>query len=139
LLRPQLKNDGDFANNTYVDTAGWGYAEFLLLIGDTDAAVGSTDEATAPKLEECDTSGGTYTAVPDAALSTVIADTDDNKIKQIDVNLSDGTFKRYMRVNAPHAAAGSTGANMAILAILSKPLTGPSNAAERGLDEHVIA
>ncbi len=52
LVPPQLKDDGDFANNTYVDTSGWGYAEFLLQVGDSDVAagdaIGSTAEGTAP-------------------------------------------------------------------------------------------
>ncbi|MDH4203615.1 MAG: hypothetical protein OEV87_12085 [Phycisphaerae bacterium] len=138
LLPPQLKDDGDFANNTYVYTAGWGYVEFLIIAGALDIAVGSTAEDAPLKVEECDTSDGTYTDVTDAEMAAVVGATDDNKISQIDVNLQDGTHKPYMRVNAPHAGDGTTGANMCIVAILSKPLTGPASAAERGLNEHVI-
>ena len=139
LLPPQLKDNGDFAGNTYVDTLGYGYAEFLFITGTIDAAIGSTAEGTAPLIEECDTTDGSYTAVSGAALATAIAATKDDKLKQVDVNLQDGTFKRYMRVQAPHAGDGTTGANAAIVCILSKPLKGPASAAERGLDEHVIA
>lgn len=138
LLPPQLKDDGDFANNTYVDTMGWGYSEFLFIMGATDVAVGSTAEATKPLIEQCDTSGGDYVAITGAELGAVIADSKDSKIKQIDVNLQEGTYKRFMRVQAPHAANGTTGANMAIVCILSKPLKMPESAAERGLDEQVI-
>jgi len=144
LLPPQLKDNGDFANNTYVDTKGWGYVEFLILMGDTDVAsgdaVGSTAEDTAPYIEECDTSGGTYAKLTGAELGTAIQYDDDSKLFQIDVDLVSVEHKRYMRVNAPHSAAGAAnGSNAAILAILSKPELGPQSAAERGLEEHVIA
>ena len=136
VLRPQLKNDGDFANNAYVDTSGRGHVRFEFYVGDTDADVGSTDEATAPKIEECDTSGGSYSDVSSAELSAVISATDDNKIYAIDISLLK-THKRYMRVKAPHAAAGSTGANLCIVAILSQPSIAPVDAAGQGLEEHV--
>ena len=139
LLPPQLKDNGDFAGNTYVDVSGWGYAEFIMLIGTLDAAVGSTAEGNAVKLEECDTAGGTYTDVTDAALADAIGATEDDSLFQIDVNLTDKTHKKYMRVNAPHAGDGTNGANMAILCILSKPQIAPATAAERGLAEHIIA
>lgn len=143
LLPPQLKNDGDFANNTYVDTAGWGYLEVLLLVGSTDVAagdaIGSTAEGTPPYLEECDTPDGAYTKITGAELSDSIQHDDDNKVFQLDVNLADKTHKRYIRVNAPHSAAGAvSGSNLGIVGILSKPLRGPVDATERGLAEHVI-
>jgi hypothetical protein len=143
LLRPQLKDNGDFASNTYVDTSGWGYLEILFLVGNTDVAagdaIGSTAEGTAPLVEECDTAGGTYAAITGAALADSIQYDDDAELKQIDVNLQDGTYKRYMRVQAPHSAAGAAvGSNLAILAILSNPLSGPVDATGRGLTEHVI-
>jgi hypothetical protein len=144
LLPPQLKDNGDFANNTYVDTAGWGYAEFLLAVGDTDVAagdaIGSTAEGTAPYIEECDTTGGAYTKVTGAELADSIQYNEDNKLFQIDVDLADKAHKRYMRVNAPHSAAGAAnGSNLAITCTLSKPEKGPANAAGRGLAEHIIA
>jgi len=139
LLPPQLKNDGDFANNTYVDTAGWGHARFLFVVGDLDAAIGSTAEGTAPKIEECDTPGGTYTDVANASLADAIAADEDNKLFAIDVDLTK-SHKRYMRVNAPHAGAGVTGANLGIVCILSKPEgNGPAGASGQGLTELVTA
>ena len=138
LLRPQLKNNGAFANNTHVDTSAWKHARFKFLIGDTDAAVGSGDASTAPFIEECDTTGGTYTAVSGAALAAVISATDDNSIKGIDVSLTK-THKRYMRVKAPTADNGSTGANLAIECELSRPDRGPASAAAQGYAELVSA
>ncbi len=144
LLPPQLKDDGDFAGNTYVDTMGWGYAEFILAVGTTDVAaadaIGSTAEATPPVIEECDTAGGAYTEIAAAVLADAIQYNEDDKLFQIDVNLMDKTHKRYMRVKAPHSAAGAVnGSNLCIICILSKPNIGPTTAAERGLAEHIIA
>lgn len=143
LLPPQLKDDGDFANNTYVDVRGWGYAEFLFLVGDTDVAagdaIGSTAEGTAPYIEECDESGGSYSKLTGAELGDSIQYNDDKKQFQIDVNLMEVEHKRFMRVNAPHSAAGAVnGSNLGIVCILSKPEIGPISPAERGLEEHVI-
>ncbi len=137
LLRPQLKNNGAFANNAYVDFSNWNHCRFLFLVGDTDIAVGSGDASTAPLVEECNTTGGSYTAVSDAELSAVIGAGDDNKAFAIDVNLRK-THMRYGRVKAPTAGNGSTGANLAIVAILSIGNM-PKDAAGQGLEELVAA
>ena len=68
LTPPQLKDDGDLAGNTYVDTKGFGYIEFLIITGTTDIALGSTAETAALKIEHCDTSDGSYTDVSGAAV-----------------------------------------------------------------------
>lgn len=139
LVPPQLKDNGDLAGNTYVDTKGWGYAEFKMATGTIDAALGSVAEGTALKIEECDTAGGTYTEVDSAALADAIADTEDDSVFQIDVNLVNKTHKRFMRFKAPHAGDGSAGVNACGWCRLSKPNIGPTTAAERGLAEHIIA
>ncbi len=141
LLRPQLKDNGDFANNTYVDTSGFGHLRVRLIVGDTDvaagAAVGSTAEGTAPLVEECDTVDGSYTAVTGAALADSIAYNEDNSIFVIDIDLRK-THKRYMRVQAPHSAAGAAnGSNLCILATLSEPQESPMTAAAAGLAEWI--
>ena len=136
-LRPQLKNAGAFANNAYWDRSNWNHERVLFVVGDTDVIVGSTDTSTPPFVEECDTVGGGYTAVTDAALSAVIGALNDNKLFAIDIDLRK-THKRYGRVNAP-TAGDSTGANLAILVILSKGEIGPKNAAGQGLAELVTA
>lgn len=138
LTPPQLKDDGDLADNGYVDTAGWGYAEFLMATGFMDEALGSGAEGTAVKLEQCDTTDGTYTDIQASALAAAIAANQDNTLRQIDVNLSNGTFKRYMRIHKPHSGNGTTGVNFCAICILSKPQQFPTSAAERGLAEHVI-
>ena len=138
LLPPQLKDDGDAVGNTYIDTAGWNHLRVLFLVGTLDAAIGSTAEGTAPKLEECDTTDGSYTDVTDAALADAIADDEDDSLFGIDVDLLK-SHKRYIEVNAPHVGNGTTGANLAIIGILSRPNIGPSSAAGQGLAELITA
>ncbi|MDD5064292.1 MAG: hypothetical protein PHQ35_05985 [Phycisphaerae bacterium] len=137
MLRPQLKNNGAFENNTYVDCAGWGHLRVEFILGDTDVAVGSGDAATPPKLEECDTEGGSYSDITDAELAAVLAANDDNKAKAIDLSLTH-SHKRFVRVNAPTADNGVTGCNLCIIATLSKPNIGPKDADGQGLAELVV-
>lgn len=141
-LPPQLKDDGDFAGNTYVDTQGLEALIFLIALGTTDVtagdAVGSTAEGTAPKIEECDTTGGTYTDVDDAALSDALQYDDDDTLWAIKVDLTK-SHKRYMQVNAPHSAAGNAnGSNLCIIAI-GVPQNSPMTAGDMGLEEFIEA
>ncbi|MBW8017070.1 MAG: hypothetical protein FVQ82_12865 [Planctomycetes bacterium] len=140
VLPPEAKDNGDFAAPTPVDTAGWGHLRFEFLAGSLAAAIGSTAETAALKIEECDTSGGSYTDKTGAALADAIADDEDDQVFAIDINLQNGTHKRYMQPNQPHAGDGSaTASNLAIIAILSKPSgMGPGTAAEQGLAELVV-
>jgi len=134
MLPQQLKDDGDFANNTYADTARYGYLKVEFHVGTLDATIGSTAEGTAPKLEECDTTDGSYTDVTDAALADAIAATEDDKIFAIGYDLAK-THKRFVRVNAPHAGNGTTGCNLCIIGRLTKPQVSPRNAADMGYEE----
>jgi len=141
LTPPQIHNNGDFTTNTYIDTAGWGHLRVLFATGviTAGAAIGSTAEGTAPLIEECDTTGGSYTAVTGAALADAIADTEDGLLFAIDIDLAK-SHKRYMRVQAPHSGDGTPGAALAIIGILSRPDgNGPANAAGMGLTELVTA
>jgi len=140
LLQPETKNNGDFTNNTYVDTQGWNHLRVLFITGviTASAPIGSTAEGTAPLVEECDTTGGSYTAVTGAALADAIADSEDNKLFAIDIDLAK-THKRYMQVQAPHCGDGTPGASLAIIGVLSKGDISPKNAAGMGLTELIAA
>lgn len=140
LTPPQVKNNGDFASNTYLDTQGYSHVRFLFITGVITASspIGSTAEGTAPLIEECDTTGGTYTDVSGAALADAIADDEDSKLFAIDVDLTK-SHKRYMQVQAPHSGDGTPGAALAIIGILSRPDIGPANAAGMGLEELIAA
>lgn len=137
LPTEKFKNNGAFGGNTYADTLGLSAILFLLDIGTTDVIVGSTDTSTPPYVEECDTTGGSYTAVTGAALAAVIAATGDSKLRGIFIDLSK-THKRYMKVNAP-TAGNSTGANLSIHAIGFPSDQLPKNATEMGLAELIEA
>lgn len=135
---PQLKDDGNLANNTYVDTQGLAALLFLITTGTIDAALGSTAETTAPLIEECDTSDGSYTAVSGAALADAIADTEDDSLFGIYIDLTK-SHKRYMRVQAPHAGDGTNGVNACAHAIGFPVDESPRNAAGMGLAELIEA
>jgi len=139
VLPPISANNGDYTGNTYVDTKGWSHVRFLLVTGSLSSAVGSTAEGTAPYVEQCDTSDGSYTTVSSAALADAISDSEDDSMFAIDVDLTK-LHKRYMRVNAPHAGVGAD--LLAIIAILSKKDSGPAfggGASEAGLAEKISA
>jgi hypothetical protein len=139
ILPPISANNANFSGNTYVDTAGWAHARFLLITGALAAGVGSTAHTTAPLVEECDTTGGTYVAVTNAALADAISDSEDNSLFAIDVDLT-GSHRRYMRIQAPDAGAGAC--ILGIVAILSKKESGPPHnglAADAGLTELISA
>lgn len=138
LTPPQLKNNGDFDGNTYIDTQGFNHLRVLFIVGTVDEAIGSTAEGTAPKVEECDTTDGSYTDVSSATLADAISASEDDSLFAIDVDLV-RSHKRYMQVNAPHAGSGTTGCNAAIIGILSRPEIGPSSPASQGLAEHIKA
>ncbi len=140
---PQLKDDGDFAGNTYIDTQGLAAILFLLAVGTTDVAsgdaVGSTAEGTAPLIEECDTTGGSYTDVSNAALADAIQFDEDDKLFGIYIDLTK-SHKRYMKIQAPHSAAGAVnGSNLHGLAIGFPADESPRNAAGMGLEELIEA
>ena len=138
LTPPQLKDNGDFAGNTYVDTQGLSGILFLITTGTMDIALGSTAETTAPLIEECDTPGGTYTAVTSAALADAIADDEDDSMFGIFVDLAK-SHKRYMRVQAPHAGDGTAGVNACCHAIGFPSDQMPRSASEMGLVELIEA
>ena len=136
LVPPQVKNNGAFDGNTYVDTSEANEALFLLAVGTTDVAIGSGDDSTEPFIEECDTPGGSYEAVDGAALSAVIA-ADDDKVFGIHVDLR-RTHKRYMRINAP-TAGNNTGGALCGVCLLSRRAKATFDAAGMGLEELVKA
>lgn len=125
---PEVKNNGAPASLTYVDTAGYKHLRMLFLFGDVAAAT-----TAAPKLTECDTSGGEYSDISGAALDAVVDTGDDNKIFAIDVDLKDN--KRYIKPSIT-VADNSTGEALCVLAILSNCCErAPESASEAGLEE----
>jgi len=137
MVPPELKDNGDYTTNNYVDTLGWDHLRVLWIVGTLDTTIGSTAEGSAPKVEECDTTDGTYTDITGAALADSIAATEDDKIFCVDVDLHG--CKRYLEVDPPHCGDGTTGACLCIIGILSRGETAPNTAAEAGFVEHIKA
>jgi len=138
LTYPALKDNGVFSNNTYIDTQGLSALLILIQVGAIDIGLGSTSASTPPLVEECDTTGGSYTAVTAAALSACPGASDDGKMYGIYVDLSK-THKRYMQVQAPTAGDGTAGVAAAILAIGFPSDVMPRSATEMGLAELISA
>lgn len=103
-----------------IDTLGAGYTEIVLQLGATDVAM------TALKLQESDTSGGSFTDVTGADFSTGLdtegnalalpSDTDDNQTCVFHVN--NIGRKRFLKVVATFGN-GTTGGFIAGIARLS--------------------
>jgi len=138
LCPPQLKDDGNLTDNAYVDTVGLAAGLFVIYTGNIDAALGSTAEGTAPLVEECDTTDGSYTAVTGAALADAIADTEDLSFFGVCVDMTK-THKRYMRWQAPHAGNGTTGVNACAFFLGFPSDQMPHSAAGMGLAELIQA
>ena len=130
ITAPELKDNGA-PTITYVDTKGWTHVRVLFTVGVTDVA-----STAAPTLTECNTSGGSYAAITGAALAGVISATDDGKMFAIDLDLTNGTRKRFIKPTIT-AADGTNGMNIAIHAILSSKNSGTfaGAATESGLEE----
>ena len=133
----QLADNAALSGNTFVDTKGFSYLTALFTIGAIDIGLGSGDAATAITLEESDTSGGSYTEISGAVLSSAIGSDDDDSSFAINVNLLGK--KRFIRVKAPTAGDGVAGVNVAIVALLTRAEEAPNTATKAGLAELIIA
>ena len=125
-LPPQSINGTD-TNGTAIDTAGYSYASIFFLYG------ASTVDMEHLEIQECETSGGSYTAISGSAM-TVPTSTDDNKVWQWGINLG-GTRMRYLKIRVdPGAAATLVGA----LAILTKGNIDCDTDTERGVAQSLF-
>ena len=117
-----------------VDTKGFGLCQFLVMIGATDIAL------TALKVQEADTSGGSYTDVTgliygtstdsSGAVVALPSATDDNKVFAFDVKCG-GPRKRFLDAVVT-IGDGTVGGFVAVLAILSKASKRPSTNTQKG-------
>jgi len=133
LCAPELKDNGALDGLTYIDTKGYQHLRVLILTGVVDA-----DTSAAPKLQECDTTDGTYADITSAALAAAMSDGDDDEIAAIDVDLTTGSRKRYIKCLMT-AGNGTTGTYACILGVLSRPTFNDHDglATDAGLDELV--
>jgi len=134
LVPPQLKDNGAPSGLTYIDTQGYEHLRVLIITGTTDVAT-----TAAPKLQECDTAGGTYADISGAELADAIAADEDDSVFAIDVDLRAGR-KRYIKCLVT-AGNGTTGTNLAVIGILSRKSSDDHDglATDAGLEELVSA
>jgi len=123
VASPQLKDNGA-ATVTYIDTKGWDHATFIL-------AAGAIDITLDAKVQECDTSGGSYADITGAAITQIAADGDDT-VYAIEIKLAGR--KRFLQPVIT-AGDGSTGCYLAALVVLTRGEASPANAAGAGLAE----
>ncbi len=124
------------ALTTTIDTAGFDQATIHACIGVADAAL------TALKVQESDYANmsgaadvtglvyGTSTDIA-GATSALPASTNDNTVFTFDIDLK--ARKRYLDVVATVGAAGTTGAFITCLTILSRAEQTPTTATQRGV------
>lgn len=126
--------DNTAITTTAVDTNGYAWATFYVLLGATDIAMAAL------KMTESDASGSGYTDITGLDYSTdgtLPSATDDNKIFAFDIDLRGGR-KRYLDVVAT-AGDGTAGTYCAIWAVLHRASELPSSAADRGLAATLLA
>ena len=120
-IAPAAILDNTSATATAIDTAGAAYIEIPVQLGATDIAV------SALKLQECDTSGGTYTDITGATFNggtsydgvtlALPSATDDNQVHVFQGSLLGR--KRYIKVVRTFGD-GTVGGFVAATARLSK-------------------
>lgn len=109
-----------------IDTQGFSYARYELTTG------AGTVSASAFKVQESDTSGGSYTDISGATISVLPGASDNNKVFAIMFPI---TGKRWHEVVlTATGAAGLYGVNVQ----LSRAAESPNTAAERGLESQTI-
>lgn len=112
-------------NTTAWDFAGFDAANFIVAIGSIAGGGGFS----ILKLQESDTSGGTYTDVTSGNTSGLtIADTDDNKIVSILVRRTGR--KRFLRMTLTTAAAAATVVDGVLAVGLSNTVNDPITIAD---------
>lgn len=108
------------ATGAAVDTLGYNSAAITLEVG----AVSGTTPTLDVKVQECDTSGGTYTDITGAAFTQVTA-SNNSQILRVD-GLGVGSRKRYIR--ALGTIAGTTPSfAFGVEALLGNGYTKPAN------------
>ena len=130
-----LVNDAA-VTTTAIDTKGYDYAQIYVILGANDATFSTL------AVQESDASGSGYANITGAVFGTSTnsaGDTsavpdgdDDNTIFCVDIDLRGR--KRYLDVSAT-VGAGSSGAYVTILAVLSRAEETPNTASERGASQ----
>jgi hypothetical protein len=123
-------NAGSAVVNSYVDGIGFGRATFIIQAG----AVGA--DMTACKIQECETSGGSYTDITTYGAGTTFKTaTDANGLQIISFQIN-GTRMRFFK---PVLTAGAASTYLSAICILSEAQQAPYDATTRGLLYNTIS
>jgi hypothetical protein len=130
-----IKDNGSFTSAA-LDTKGADYAEILAILGATDI------EMSTLKVQECATSGGSYSDVTGLVFGTstntggstseVPAATDDDTIYKFEIDVR--YTERYLKIVATYGD-GTVGGFFTAVAILSRLGESPKTAALAGCDQ----
>lgn len=121
-IAPVSVADTTVTTSGAIDLQGYNACEFVLLTG----SLADADATFTVEVDECDTSGGSYTAVADSdligteALASFVF-SDDNKTRKIGYIGS----KRFVKISITPAANASA-ALIAAVAILGVPCVAPT-------------
>lgn len=127
-LAPISIAGGATATTVEIDTIGFDYAEFLVMLG----LVPSTGIATV-KVQESDVSGSGQADITGAGFTAPV-DADDGKILGCFLNLA--RRKRYLTLVVVN---GATNASLAACMVrLSRPEQYPASATARGLGQQLV-
>lgn len=140
VIPPQAIVDDASWTTAAIDTVGYDYAIFLVALGATDIAMAAL------KVQECDTSGGSYTDVTGAVFGTsensdgdtsaLPTATDDNDVFGIMIDLKGR--KRFLDLVAT-AGDGAAGTFASALCLLGKGEVTPTLAADLGFNQILMA
>lgn len=119
--------NGAAATCTAIDTLGYNQCDLIFMSG----VIGAADFDAALTCTECETSGGSYTAITGASLTAPVQ-TDDGLIWQMSIKM-----QGRMRYLKPVIDAGAVSSLFACVAILSKPNQTPNSVTERGVKAFV--
>ena len=121
-ISPVSVADTTAQTSEYVDVKGYNKCTFAIAIG----SVADADATFAVTMTECDTSGGSYTAVAAADISGTLTLAgfqfdDDNEVRKVGYKGS----KRYVKLVITPSANASA-ALMSAVAVLEEPALAPT-------------
>ena len=119
-----------------VDAQGYSNARFVFQVG----AAGATTNIGVAKIQSATSSGGSFSDVTGAALTSGDIDADtDNTLHAIEVDLTDKGIGEFLKVVMTEDGGGANTVPTSVLCILSRAADCPTSATERGLTTEVFA
>lgn len=121
-----IDTTGATATSAAIDCIGAGEVLLIVNLGNVAANM------TALKIQECETSGGSYTDVTGGAWTSPTAASGDNTIRIATINRRNGGRQRYLKIVATGGAGATLISATAVLGELEKT---PTSATEQNVTE----